>query len=108
MLTARDKTQKLAGKSLTEHLRRKHGAVKEVGAALMLNEIKRDNNPTACQQITKYTKCLSREERVIDRYPRGATDVETDSNDSGTDITCSDSDYKQGDSDFEFAAAYCA
>ena len=46
MLTARDKKQKLAGKSLTEHLRRKHGAITAVGAALMLNKIKRDDNPT--------------------------------------------------------------
>ena len=33
MLTARDKKLKLSGKSLTEHLRRKQGAHKDVGAA---------------------------------------------------------------------------
>ena len=32
--------------SLTEHSRRKHGPEKEVGAALMLNEIQKDVNPT--------------------------------------------------------------
>ena len=97
LLTARDKKQKLAGKFLTEHSRRKHGAEKEVGAALMLNEIQRDDNPTASQRITKYTKCLSHEDRVNDRYPSG-----------GTNIACSDPDYEQGDSDLEFAAEYCA
>ena len=38
--------QKLAGKSLTEHLCWKHGAEKEVGAGLMLEEIRKDDNPT--------------------------------------------------------------
>ena len=66
--------QKLAGKSLTEHLRRKHGAEKEVGAAFMLDEIRKDDNPTPRQTITKYTKSLSREERGIDRYPRVGTE----------------------------------
>ena len=37
---------------------------------------------------------------------KSATDVETDSDGSVTDITCSDSDYEQGDSDFEFNLAH--
>ena len=74
LLTAGDKKQKLAGKSLTEHLRWQHGAEKEVGAALMLNEIQKDVNHTPRQRITNYAKSLSREERVIDRYPRGETE----------------------------------
>ena len=52
----------------------KHGAEKEVGAALMLNEIQKDVNHTPRQRITNYAKSLSREERVIDRYPRGGTE----------------------------------
>ena len=36
------------------------------------------------------------------------TDAEAESDASGTDIACSDSDYEQGDSDLEFAAKYCA
>ena len=61
MITRRDNKQTLAGKSLTEHLCRKHGAVKEVVTALMLNENWKDDNPTARQRITMYTKSLSRE-----------------------------------------------
>ena len=53
---------------------RKNGAEKEVGAAFMLNEIQKDANPTPRQTITNYAKSLSREERVIDRYPRGGTE----------------------------------
>ena len=52
-MTARDKKQKFAWKSLTEHLHWKHGAEKEVGAALILNEIRKDDNPTPRQRITK-------------------------------------------------------
>ena len=37
----------------------------------MLHEIQQDDNPTLRQAITKYTKSLSREERIKDRYPRG-------------------------------------
>ena len=74
MLTARDKKQKLAGKSWTGHLRRKHGTEKEIGAALMLDKIRKDDNPTPRQTTTKYTKSLSRKERVIDQYPRGGTE----------------------------------
>ena len=37
-----------------------------------------------------------------------AAEAEAASDDSGTDIACSDSDYEQGDSDLEFAAEYCA
>ena len=74
MLTARDKKQKLSGKSLTENLCRKHGADKELGAAFMLDEIRKDDNLTPRQTITKYTKSLSCEERVTNRYPRGGTE----------------------------------
>ena len=69
MLTARDKKLKLAGKSLTEHVRQKHGAGKEVGAALMPDGIRKDDNPIPHQTMTKYTKSLSREERVMARFP---------------------------------------
>ena len=40
----------------------------------LLHEIQRDDNPTPRQAITKYTKSLSREERIKDRYPRGGID----------------------------------
>ena len=74
MLTARDKKLKLSGKSLTEHLCRKHGAHKDVGAAFMLHEIQQDDNPTPRQAITKYTNSLTHKERIKDRYPRGGID----------------------------------
>ena len=61
-------------KSLIEHSLWKYGAEKKVGAALMLNEIQKDVNPTPHQTITNYAKSLSCEERVIDRYPRGGTE----------------------------------
>ena len=62
MLTAWDKKLKLSGKSLTEHLRRKQGAHKDVGAAFMLHEIQQDDNPTPRQAITKDTKTIVRKE----------------------------------------------
>jgi len=40
-------------------------------------------------------------------YKKTGTDAEADSDDSGTDIAYSESDYEQRDSDLEFAAEYC-
>ena len=57
-----------------EHLRQKHGTHKDVGAAFMLHEIQQDDNPPPRQAITKYTKSLSREERIKNSYPRGGID----------------------------------
>ena len=64
----------LANLWLFEHLHRKYDAEKEVGAALMVDKIRKDHNPTPHQATTKCTNSLSLEERVIYQYRRDGTE----------------------------------